>query len=264
MARASKTTVSVRRGFRWKLFLGIAAAGLVFASSCMAALKLHDYLIRDPQFSLYREKQDALTLEGVRYASRSKVLRVFAQDFERSVFALPLAERRRRLLAIDWVEDASVSRFWPGRVVVRIRERRPVAFVFLPPGIWLIDAQGVLLEPPAEASFSFPVLSGVRDEESETQRRQKVSALLRLEQDLGPLAKDISEVNAADPEDLRMIVQIDNRALELMLGDDSYARRYRNFLTHYSDIKRSSPEVKSFDLRLDDRITAKGISAPWQ
>ena len=64
------------------------------------------------------------------YASRSKVQRVFADDFDRSIFAVPLDERRRRLLAIDWVEDASVSRVWPDRLVVRIRERKPVAFVF--------------------------------------------------------------------------------------------------------------------------------------
>ena len=30
--------------------------------------------------------------------------------------AVPLDERRRRLLAIDWVEDASVSRIWPDRL----------------------------------------------------------------------------------------------------------------------------------------------------
>jgi len=264
MARANKTSVAVRRGARWKLAAGIAGIGVLCASSCMAALKLRDYLVRDPQFALSRESPDAVSIEGLHYASRSKILRLFAADFDRSIFALPLAERRRRLLAIDWVEDASVSRLWPGRLVVRIRERRPVAFVFLPPGVWLIDAQGVLLEPPAEASFSFPVLSGMREEESEPQRREKVSALLRLERDLGPLGRDISEVNAADPEDLRMVVQVDNRALELALGDGNYARRFRNFLSHYPDMKHSSPEVKSFDLRLDDRITAKGISAPWR
>ncbi len=39
-----------------------------------------------------------------------------------------LGERRRRLLAVDWVKDASVSRRWPNRVSVNVIERRPVAF----------------------------------------------------------------------------------------------------------------------------------------
>ena len=33
---------------------------------------------------------------------------------------------------------------------------------------------------------------------------------------------------------------------------------YRNFINHYPEIRKRSPEAGAFDLRLDDRITAKG------
>jgi cell division protein FtsQ len=266
-AKKSGTSVSAkgaRPRVRWRLFAAIVAFGVLFVSTAVAALKVRDYVTHDPQFILSRDRKDALAIEGLRYASRSKVMRIFAPDFDRSIFSVPLAERRRRLLAIDWVEDASVSRIWPYRLVVRVRERKPVAFVFLRSGVLLVDAQGILLDPPSEAQFSFPVLSGVREDETEPQRREQVRALLRLQEDLGPLAKDISEVNAADPNDLRMVAQVENRAVELAMGDDNFGRRYRNFLNHYPDIRRTSPDVNSFDLRLDDRITAKGIAAPWQ
>jgi len=266
---AKKTAATVaargaRSASRWRIFTVTLTLGLLCVSTAVAALKVRAYVTHDPQFVLSRDSKDALTIEGLHYASHSKVMRIFAPDFDRSIFAVPLAERRRRLLAIDWIEDASVSRIWPDRLVVRIRERKPVAFVFLRSGVLLVDAQGVLLDPPAEAQFSFPVLSGIREDESDSQRREQVRALLLLEDDLGPLAKDISEVNAADPNDLRMVAQVENRAVELAMGDDNFGRRYRNFLNHYPDIRRTSPEVNSFDLRLDDRITAKGIAAPWQ
>ena len=265
MARETrKSSAPAPSGSRWRLLFGIAGLGVLCVSTGMAALKLREYVVHDRQFVLSRDRQDAVAVEGLRYASRSKVLRTFSPDFDRSIFTVPLAERRRRLLAIDWVEDASVSRIWPDRLVVRIRERKPVAFVFLRAGVLLVDAQGVLLDPPAEAQFSFPVLSGVSEDESESQRHEQVRALLGLLEDLGPLARDVSEVNAADEDNLRMVVQVDNRALELAMGDGNYGRRYRNFLSHYPEMKRTSPGVKSFDLRLDDRITAKGTSAPWQ
>jgi cell division protein FtsQ len=269
MAREKKsatasTKAAPRPRFRWRLIFGLTVLGAVGVSTAAAAFKVRNYVIHDPQFILSRDRKDALTIEGLRYASHSKVLRVFAADFERSIFSVPLAERRRRLMAIDWIEDASVSRVWPDRLVVRIRERKPVAFVFLRSGVLLIDPQGVLLDPPAEAQFSFPVLSGVREDESDLLRREQVRALLRLEADLGPLSKDVSEVNAADPNDLRMVAQVENRAVELAMGDDNFGPRYRNFLNHYPEIRRNSPDVNSFDLRLDDRITAKGIAAPWQ
>jgi cell division protein FtsQ len=262
--KSANATNRARPASRWRLAAGIIALGVLCVSTAMATFKVRDYVIRDPQFLLSRDRKEALTVEGLRYASRAKVLRVFAPDFDHSIFSMPLEERRRRLLAIDWIEDASISRVWPDRLIVRVRERKPVAFVFLRSGVLLIDAQGILLDPPGEAQFSFPVLSGVREDESDTERREQVRALLELQGDLGPLAKDISEVNAADPNDLRMVAQVDNRAIELAMGDDNFGRRYRNFLNHYPDIKHTSPEVNSFDLRLDDRITAKGIAVPWR
>jgi hypothetical protein len=53
------------------------------------------------------------------------------------------------------------------------------------------------------------------------------------------------------------LVQVEDRAVELLLGDSDFGRRYQNFLSHYPEIRKRSPEVKRFDLRLDDRITAK-------
>ena len=183
--------------------------------------------------------------------------RVFAGDFDHSIFSVPLAERRRRLLAIDWVEDASVSRVWPDRLVIRIRERKPVAFVSFRSGPLLIDAQGVLLEQPAQAQFSFPVLSGVREGETEADRRRHVRAFLQVQEEMGYLAKEISEVDASDPENIRIVSQVDRRVVTLLLGDGNYAQRFQNFLNHYPEIRKGSPQAKVFDLRLDGRITVK-------
>jgi cell division protein FtsQ len=244
-------------GIRWRIVAGVAVFGVLFVGSAYAALRVRRYTLFDPQFTLSRDHSDAFTVQGLRYTSRAKVQRVFAADFGRSVFGVPLAERRRRLLAIDWVEDASVSRIWPDRLTVSIRERRPVAFVFFRSGVLLIDAYGVLLDPPAQAQFTFPVLSGVREDETETQRAQRVHTLLKVQEELGPQAKDLSEVNASDLENIRIVTQVESRALEFVLGDSNFGQRYQNFLNHYPEIKRRSPEVKSFDLRLEDRITAK-------
>jgi cell division protein FtsQ len=199
----------------------------------------------------------ALTIQGLNYTSETKVLRVFIMDFDHSIFSVSLAERRRRLLAIDWVEDAWVSRIWPDRLLVRIRERKPVAFVLFRSGVLLIDAHGVLLDPPPQAHLAFPVLSGIRQDETEEQRSAHVRALLRLQQDMGYMAKDVSEVNTTDPENIRIVAQVQNRAVELMMGEGNFAQRYQNFLTHYPEIARRSPNVKSFDLRLDGQVTAR-------
>jgi cell division protein FtsQ len=253
MARESKRTT----GIRWRLWLGLLLAGCLCVSTGLAAFRIQRFAVTDPQFTLSPDRRDALQIGGVRYGSRAKLLRVFAQDFGRSIFLVPLAERRRRLLAVDWVADASVARIWPDRLVVRVTERTPVAFVLFGSGVLLVDAHGVLLEPPAQAQFPFPVLKGVREDEPEADRRRRVRLMLRLLEEVGPHAKDVSEVNTADTDNLKMVVQIEGRVLELAMGDGNYGRRFQIFLKHYPEMKRRSEGATSFDLRLDDRITAK-------
>ncbi len=251
MAREKKS------GIRWRLWFGIAIAGLAAGSTALAEARIRRHVLADPAYRLSRDHKDALQIQGLVYASRYKVARVFAADYGHSIFGIALDERRRRLLGVDWVEDASVARIWPDRLIVRIRERQPVAFVFFRSGVVLIDREGVLLDPPAKAQFTFPVLDGVREDETEDQRAEHVRAMLAFQEDLGYLAKDVSEIDTADPDNIRIVAKVANRALELTLGDSNFAQRYRNFLNHYPEIEKHSPQVKSFDLRLDDRITAK-------
>jgi cell division protein FtsQ len=248
-------------GFRWRLWLGLTAAGLTCGSAAMAAFEARAYALTDRRFLLSPDNRDALTIQGLDHTQRASVLSVFAEDFGRSVFAIPLAERRRRLLAIDWVEDASVSRVWPDRLLVRIRERKPVAFVSLRSGAMLVDADGVLLDPAgrksAPAQFAFPVLDGLRAGATEAQRRECVRAFLRFEGDMGYLANDVSEVDVGDPNNIRVVARVDNRVVELIMGDTDFAARYQGFVNHYAEIREQSPDAGTFDLRLDGRITAR-------
>jgi len=239
-------------GIRWRLWLWMTLAAVVSVSTAVGALKAMAYIAADPRFALSADSQEALTIQGATYADRAKIRAVFAADFGRGIFSAPLAERRRRLLALDWVQDASVSRVLPNRLVARIRERKPVAFASLPSGGMLVDAEGALLPIPPRSRFAFPVLDGLRAEDSPARRREAMDAFLRFERDMGYLANDVS-----DPGDLRIVARVKNRAVELILGDEGFASRYQNFVSHYDEIRKESPDAGTFDLRLDDRITAR-------
>jgi cell division protein FtsQ len=244
---------------------GIAiAAGVVLSGCIYASESFERFLIRDPRFFLpgpadYGLESPNLELHGVKYASRQQVLRIFDADYGRSLYLLPLAARRKTLLGIRWVHNASIARIWPNRVIVQITERKPAAFVRLPAESmvrWaLIDDEGVILDPPVKATFQLPVLSGVTPRESLEQRGIHVRRMQRLMKDLGPLADNVSEVDSSDLDDLRIVEQAGGGAVSLMLGDRNFSSRLRNFLDHYPDIHRKMPQATSFDLRLDDRIT---------
>ncbi len=246
-------------------FAGIAiAVGVALSGGIYASQRFAQFLIRDTRFFLpspadYGLESPNLELHGIRYASRRQVLRLFEPDYGRSLYLFPLAARRKQLLGVRWVHDASIARIWPNRIVVEIVERKPAAFIKLPAEAmqrWaLIDEEGVILDPPPKAAFTLPVLSGVLSSESQEKRGIRVRRMQRLMQELGPLSDNVSEVDASDLDDLKITEQAGGGAVTLMLGDRNLASRLKNFLDHYPDIHRNMPRATSFDLRLDDRIT---------
>ncbi len=250
---------------RWGVVGRVALWGGVLGIGLYTTGKIRQFAASNQRFTLEGpdDRDGGLSMQGLTYTSRSKVLHTFASDFGRSIFVLPLAERRRRLLGVDWVEDASVSRVWPNRVIVRITERKPVAFVNVPrprgrdSRVLLIDGEGVLLEQPEQSKFTFPVLRGIQEDQSETARRRCVQAMLHVTEELGPFAKDISEVDASNPADMRIVAKVEGRTAELMLGGRNFSSRVQNFIARYPEVRRRSPSATVFDLRLDDRITAR-------
>ena len=262
MPKLSRTLEKKRPRIRARTYLTMGALLIVFVSTAFAARTFHGFLAHEARFLLnaptYRARQEGITVLGATNTSLGSVQQVFAQDYGRSIYDISIAERRRRLLAVDWIQDATVSRVWPNRIVVRVHERKPVAFVNVPhESVLLIDGEGVFLSPPPRANFELPVLSGVWLSQTEAERKLRVQAALRLLDDMGPAAATVSEVNATAIDEMRVVADIDGKAYELWLGDTNFGSRFHNFTDHLAELKAGSPGATVFDLRIDDRITAR-------
>ena len=246
---------------------GIAiAVGVVLSGCIYASERFEQFLIRDPRFFLagpadYGLESPNLELHGVQYASRQQILRLFEPDYGRSLYLFPLATRRKTLLARP-LGARRVHRAGSGRIASWCRS--PSASrsrsSSCPPRAWLrwalIDDDGVILDPPAKAAFQLPVLSGVMGGESQEKRGIRVRRMQRLMKELGPLADNVSEVDASDLDDLKITEQAGGGAVYAACWAIGISlRRLKNFLDHYPDIHRNMPQATSFDLRLDDRIT---------
>jgi cell division protein FtsQ len=264
--RAARLVQILGSVFNWTMAVCVLIGGL------WAAAQIEQFIITDKRFELQGPpepgtRSEYFQIDGVVHASEQSILDVFARDFGRSIYLCPIRERRRRLLGIDWVREASVSRIWPNRIIVRITERTPVAFVQLPGAdgtmlYGLVDAEGVMLDPQRASKLALPVLAGISGKETETARRDRVRRFLRLQSEMGNLMDNVSEIDVSDPENLRITQSFDNRALTLMLGNRDYLHRYRNFTDNYVEIRRRLPNAVVLDLRLRDRITAVVTEEP--
>jgi cell division protein FtsQ len=257
---------------RWGRFTFWLIAGmLLMVTTLFAWHRTEEFLIKDSRFQVVEAddfvgQSPNLTVKGIHYASASQVRHIFAKDFGRSLYLVPIEKRRQELLEIDWVEDATVSKVWPETLRVHIHERQPVAFVRLPPGhagdglsrFALIDRDGFILRPRVAAQFTLPVISGISEGEPIEARRARVHRALGMLKDVGALASQISEVDVSDPNNLIIAEHVASGVVNLIIGDENYAQRLENFLASYQEIREKRPDATTLDLRVDGAITAVG------
>jgi cell division protein FtsQ len=262
---------------RWlspKIVAGTLSGVVVLTSMLLGFHWVEQFLIRDPRFALI-DPDNSLLITGAEHASRHALEEVFAEDYGHSAYLVPVGDRRMTLKTVAWVKDATVSRLWPNRLVARVVERKPVAYLastlgaagLRPSGLGaaglrpsgssraaLIDEDGVIL-PPTGERFALPAVVGVRVFDPLSRRRERVALLLRLLNEIGDARKDIFEVDVSDSGNLKVNVPYEGGTVTLLLGDTHFQMRYTNFRNHIAEIKRKLPGASTLDLRLEDRIT---------
>lgn len=254
----AKQETSTLRFSMYTLAAVSAVAALIFTWH-----QVDRFLISNPRFVLSANEDEVGTgvrLSGVHHASSERIHSVFHRDSGRSVYRFPIEERRRNLLAVEWVKDATVSRIWPNEIHVSVVERKPVAFVLLPqrgamPAM-LVDEDGVLLPLQESGKFKLPVVRGLRTDHAEEDRKMRIRRFLRLQREIGEHIDHISEVDIANVDNLKITYPMNNRAMILYLGHTHYASRLKKFLENAEEIQRRLPNARALDLRLEDRITA--------
>jgi cell division protein FtsQ len=237
---------------------------VVTVSGLYALVRTEDYVITDARFRL---AEKSFAMHGLHYTSQQQVRSVFARDIGRSVYLCPLSQRRLQLLGIDWVDEATVLRIWPDRIVVTIRERQPVAFVDTVDRdgrrrFALVDREGVLLDPRRPVRLKLPVLTGFRPHDTPEMRRDRVERLARLQQEVGRALDKVSEVDVRDVENIKVTQPYEGRAVVLLLGNRDFAARLRKFYDNYPEIRKRSPHATILDLRLEGSITTVAEELP--
>ncbi len=249
-----RTKFNRRTALRLKNFL---LAGAALAALSFLAHRLIVFGLYDPRFAV---SEDRLEVIGLNHITRHQVAEKFAGDVGRSIFLAPLARRRAMVEELSWVESAGVARAWPDRLRVVVRERAPVAFLRTPGGLSLVDAQGVILERPVRATFTFPVITGFSEHDPMEARQERMRLYLALIEDLdrdgAHHSLDLSEVDLSDPEDARITVtgRDGAGAVLIHLGNANFLARYQTYLSHIREWRQQFEKIHSIDLRYERQI----------
>jgi cell division protein FtsQ len=253
-----------QKGAASRLRFALLALGVCVLAGAAASL-VFNYGRASWRFRI--ESSDAIEIAGIKNATRAQVLAVMGGDIGRNVFFIPLDERKRQLEKISWVESATVMRLLPNRLKIVIRERTPVAFTRVGDRIELIDAHGVNMEMPADANFSFPVITGNTETEPLSTRAARMKAYFQLIRALDAnganYSRDLDEVDLSDPEDIKVTVADQKGPLLIHLGAENYLERFTFYKTHIQEWRQQSVHLQAVDLRYERQVVlVPEISSP--
>ena len=252
--------VSVRRGslpkrtvtrLTWTLIVLV----VMFLGSVAVAAVYH-YGERSWRFRV--ESSDSIEITGLQNVPRSQVMEVIGGDIGRNIFFVPMAQRKKQLEQIPWVESASVMRFVPNRLKIEIHERTPVAFARVGSRILLVDGLGILMELPNKQKYSFPVILGMNSGEPLSTRAPRMriyqSVLSQLDSGGAHYSQDLSEVDLSDPDDVKVLTNNPEGEVLVHLGSSNYLDRYKVYVEHIREWRQQFDKVESVDLRYDRQI----------
>jgi cell division protein FtsQ len=248
--RRRKASVAGRLILSLTALGGLAACAFVFIN----------FLSRDAHFRIAGTSNIEAT--GLTEVSRAELLPVFGEDIGRNIFFVPLAERRRQLEAIPWVEKATVMRLLPDQIRVTIVERHPVAFVRQGAQVGLVDASGVLLTMPAatmaQRHYSFPVVTGIDAQDPPSLRKARMAIYQHLLGELDTngqkLSEQISEIDLSDAADVRVLMPEENAEILAHFGQDHFLERYQHYKEHIAEWRQQYPKLAAVDLRYDQQV----------
>jgi cell division protein FtsQ len=239
---------------RIKLALFIVGIGLaLFAAVSM----VERYGQRSWRFRI--ESSDQIEIAGDHNVSRSQLIDLFGADIARNIFSVPLDDRKRQVEQIPWVESASVMRLLPNGIRVEITERKPVAYVQIGSRLSLIDANGVVMERPANGEkFPFTVITGMSESEPLSTRAPRMRIFSRMIADMDSggteYSKDFEEVDLSDPDDVKVFVRDANGGVLLHLGAQNFQERYKLYLANVASWRQQVGRLRAVDLRYERQV----------
>jgi len=177
----------------------------------------------------------AVDVDGAARASREEIRAAVLRLSNAGVWQADLDVIARELREIAWVREAVVSRVLPDGLRVRVTERTPRVIARTSAGrlAW-VDDDGVILgsASPGEQDFFVRGIEESRAEEALRQNRERVKTAVELaaEWERTGLSRRVSEVNLDDMRDVRVQLAGEDAAVEVRLGKEEFAKRFRQAL----------------------------------
>jgi cell division septal protein FtsQ len=272
---------SRQKSFAWKSVLPYVP--LALKAVLAASLGLLAYFGYRTAVSASFFKVRTVDVGGAAHASREDIRAAVLRLSNAGVWQADLGAIAGEVKELPWVRDAVVTRVLPAGLRVRVTEREPRIIARTSQGklVW-VDDDGVSLGSASPGEQDFFIRGIAEDSASDTlrpnreranellkQNRERVQTALELTRDWkqAGLSRRVSEVNLDDLRDVRVQLAGEDAAVEVRLGHEEFAKRFRQAL-QVLDAQRQTPRgpfINYVDVSQGKRaVVGTGATAHFQ
>jgi len=225
--RDSLRAPEVKRGF----FVITLGAILLLGAVVGGSVAVYHVLCRSDFFQM-----TAIEVEGNQDLSKNAILHLAGIDVHSNLLAIDTGSIEARICKNGWIESATLRKDWPSRLRIAIKERRAVALLNTPQGLYYVDAKGQPFAPLNEqGELDFPVISGLEDALTFQGAEVQVDARKELESVLQFIAcaargssslpvQNISEISFG--KDREVVLFLADRPFPIFLGKEVGKKEY--------------------------------------
>ena len=169
-----------------------------------------------------------------------------SDELDNGFISADVAEVQQRIVALPWIDQATVARRWPNRLRITVTEQVPAA-------VWgesgLLNVRGELfVDSVRHVPIELPRLSGPEDRYADVARRY-----LDVRERLIPLGLDLRSVHLDQRRAWKMTLQ---NGVKIRLGRRDITGRTELFLDIVADIIMArSNEIEYVDMRYSNGFT---------
>ncbi|HKI06499.1 MAG TPA: FtsQ-type POTRA domain-containing protein [Thermoanaerobaculia bacterium] len=227
------------------------------------------WVLTAPMFRLREVEVTGPEIRGaVRRVPRDWVRQALAPVEGRNLVRLSLAEATARVQKNPWVESVEMVKELPGRLRIKVAERRPVALLADGPGLVYADEDGRAIAPvttPAELEEARSAGLLVVSFSSQRPHAAGVGSALEVAAELGRVqptwAAKLARIEVLGEEDFRL--HTDALPFPLLVTSGGVGPKVQRLVELLPDLSRRYPKIEAVDLRFSRRIVVQpALSTP--
>lgn len=228
---------------------------LVLFASLLVFMRWALPVVIQPRLHSFFAIEDIQVAGKIEYASINMVHQVLQQHVtQKALYQVDVSRLSEELVAIPWIETASIQRIWPHELIVTLVETVPIA-------VWnreeILSNRGDVFKPEKiESHAQLPSLIGADSQvrtvtdmyrQTSTILRQAQLKLVEIEYQQGLVWHLHTQDQARENDQFTIVLD----------GDKSFDRLYR-FVSHYQSLNQMEKKPKRVDLRYPT-----GMAVSW-